>query len=66
MKNVKGLAFASDGNMKRIAVTYDEIDDAGKAINPNKKINRIITDSDALAALSVIEQYAQSIVDSEE
>lgn len=66
MKNVKGFAVASDGNMKRIAITYDDIDDTtGKIINPNVKVNRIINSSDANFAVSTIESYAQTIVDSE-
>lgn len=35
MKNIKGFAVASDGNMKRIAITFDEISDTGKVINSN-------------------------------
>lgn len=66
MKNIKVFAIAGDGNMKRLAITYDVIDDAGKAVNPNKKINRLITDDEVLNAISVIERYSQEIIDSEE
>lgn len=48
MKNIKGFAVASDGNMKRIAITFDEISDTGKVINSNVKMNRIITDETCL------------------
>lgn len=64
MRNVKGYAIASDGNMKRIAITYDEIDDTGKVISPNLKANRLISDSDVLLANSTIELFAQSVVNS--
>lgn len=64
MRNVKGYAIASDGNMKRIAITYDEIDDTGKVISPNLKVNRLISDSDVLLANSTIELFAQSVVNS--
>ena len=57
MKNIKGFAVASDGNMKRIAITFDEISDTGKVINSNVKMNRIITDENVLAAVSTLEQY---------
>lgn len=66
MKNIKGFAVASDGNMKRIAVTYDVVDDTGKVINSNLKVNRIITDSEVLKAVRKIEEYAQSVINAEE
>lgn len=63
MKNIKGFAVASDGNMKRIAITFDEISDTGKVINSNVKMNRIITDENVLAAVSTLEQYGQIVID---
>lgn len=63
MKNIKGFAVASDGNMKRIAITFDEISDTGKVINSNVKMNRIITDENVLAAVSTLEQYSQIVID---
>lgn len=63
MKNIKGFAVGTDGNMKRIAITYDEIDDSGKVVNSNVKVNRVVTDSDTLNAIGTIEEYAQTIVD---
>lgn len=63
MKNIKGFAVASDGNMKRIAITFDEISDTGKVINSNVKMNRIITDESVLAAVSTLEQYGQIVID---
>lgn len=63
MKNIKGFAVASDGNMKRIAITFDEISDTGKVINSNVKMNRIITDENVLAAVSKLEQYGQIVID---
>ena len=63
MKNIKGFAVASDGNMKRIAITFDEISDIGKVIKSNVKMNRIITDENVLAAVSTLEQYGQIVID---
>lgn len=63
MKNIKGFAVAADGNMKRIAITFDEISDTGKVINSNVKMNRIITDKNVLAAVSTLEQYGQIVID---
>ena len=63
MKNIKGFAVASDGTMKRIAITFDEISDTGNVINSNVKMNRIITDENVLAAVSTLEQYGQIVID---
>lgn len=63
MINIKGFAIAQDGAMKRIAVTYDQIDSNGKVVNPNARINRVITDSEVLAAVTQLEEYAGKMVD---
>lgn len=63
MKNVKGIAIATDGSFKRIAMTYDEIDETGKVVNNNVKINRIVTDEAVLKSIAQVEEYAKSIVD---
>lgn len=62
MRNVKGYAVASDGNMKRIAITYDEIDNTGKVVSSNVKVSRLISDEEVLYANSVIETFAQNVV----
>ncbi len=65
MKNIKGFAVANDGVMKRIAITYDEIDETGAVINANVKANRIITDKATLKAVDALTEYAQGIIDEE-
>lgn len=65
MNNIKGIAVVTDGANKRIAITFDAIDDTGKVINSNIKVNRIVVDADALAAVKDIEKYAQHIIDAE-
>lgn len=63
MKNIKGISIISDGNSKRLAIIYDVIDDEGKVINANARVNRIIIDSDKLQHVKNIEDIAQSILD---
>ena len=63
MKNIKGFAVGTDGTMKRIAITYDEIDESGKVINANVKVNRIVTDNEALQAIDTVLSYAQSLIE---
>ena len=65
MNNIKGFAIANDGSMKRIAITYDVVDDAsGQPVKMNVKTSNFITDNDVLSAVSTIESYSQSVVDS--
>ena len=66
MNNIKGIAVVTDGSQKRIAITYDVINDEGIVTNLNKKINRIVTDSEVLNSILVVESYAQTIIDSQE
>lgn len=63
MNNIKGYAIANDGSMKRIAITYDVIDEFGKPIKKNAKANNFIVDEEVLNALAIVEAYAQGIVD---
>ncbi len=62
MKNIKGFAVGTDGSMKRIAITYDEIDKNGKTTKPNVKLNRIVTESSVLDAIDSILDYAENII----
>lgn len=66
MKNIKGLAMVSDGNLKRMAITYDVIGDDGTITITNRRINKIVVEPDAIEAINKLETYAQSIVDSME
>lgn len=63
MKNIKGIAVVTDGNLKRIAVTFDVVEDDGKISKVNQRINRVITDSEVLKQVAEVESYAQKIVD---
>lgn len=63
MKNLKGIAVVTDGSIKRIAMTYDVINDEGVATAMNKRINRVVTDTEVLAAIDVIEKNAKNIID---
>lgn len=66
MNNIKGFAVITDGNTKRIAITYDVInDETGVVMEQNKKINRIITVDSAKESVKALEKYAQDIIDAE-
>lgn len=63
MNNVKGYAIATDGDMKRIAITYDVIDETtGKVTNSNVKVNRIVTDEKALESIAYLDNYCRGVI----
>lgn len=62
MENIKGIAIVTDGSQKRIAVTYDEINDEGEIIKPNVRVNRVIMNENAKNAVSILEDYAKQII----
>lgn len=63
MYNIKGIAVVSDGEMKRLAVTYDELSDDGGIVSSNNKINRVVTDGGAKSAIQKLTEYAQGIIE---
>lgn len=63
MRNIKGISIVSDGNSKRMAVIYDEIDNEGKVTNANARVNRVIVENDSLEIVDKLEDIAQIIVD---
>lgn len=46
MINIKAIATATDGSVKRMAITYDVINEIGKVTMANAKLNRVIVDGD--------------------
>ena len=65
MNNVKTISVTTEGNAKRMAITFDTVDGSGKVVKSNIKTNRVVMDERVLAAISTLEVYAQSIVDAE-
>ena len=65
MINIKGYAIVQDGAVKRMAITYDEINSEGKVINPNARVNRVVVDDNALSAILTLDAYAKSVIENE-
>ena len=65
MINIKGYAIAQDEAVKRMAITYDEINSEGKVINPNARVNRVVVDDNALSAILTLDAYAKGVIDNE-
>ena len=63
MNNIKAIGMANDGSMKRISVNYDVVNEEGKVVSSNKRINRVITDSDVINAINIIYGYANTMLE---
>jgi hypothetical protein len=66
MRVVTSVTIWNDAVGKRISITYSEIDETGKIIADNKRIDRIITDASARKLAEDLQAYAQTFVDSME
>ena len=62
MNNIKAIGMANDGSMKRISVNYDVVNEEGKVVSSNKRINRVITDNDVINAINIIYEYANTML----
>ncbi len=62
MINIKAIATATDGSVKRMAITYDVINEIGKVTMANAKLNRVIVDDSVLKAVDTLELFAQNSV----
>lgn len=62
MINIKAIATATDGSAKRMAITYDVINDIGKVTTANAKLNRVIVDESVLKAVDTLELFAKNSV----
>lgn len=59
MKIVTSVTVFNDAVGVRMSATYSEIDDVtGRIISDNQRFDRVITDSDAMAAAQVLHNYA--------
>lgn len=64
IKTVTSVTVFNDAVGKRMSITYSEIDDStGKVISDNKRIDRVVTDSETKRTINIIEEYAQDFVD---
>ena len=63
MRKVTSITVHTTAEGKRISTTYSEIDDSGKIIQDNKRINRVVVNEEALEHIAALEEFAQGIVD---
>lgn len=63
MINLRGFAVATEGNLRRLVITYDTINENGDITNRNKKVNKIITNENILNNVSAIEEFINTIIE---
>lgn len=64
LKTVTSTTTFDDAVGKRISITYSVIDaETGAIISDNKRVDRVLTDRDAIAAANAIKEYAQEYIE---
>lgn len=63
MVNLKNVSLTNDGELKRISIQWDVLDDAGKTISTNNRATRIVTDETIIDDIAAIELYASNIIE---
>lgn len=67
MKTVTSMTIFNDAIGMRMSITYSEIDEiTGKVTSDNKRIDRVVTASEAKNLANELMDYAQEFVDAVE
>ena len=64
MKIVTSVTVFDDSVGKRMSMTYSEIDGEGQIIADNKRVDKVVTDSEEIQAAAAVKEIAQNFVDS--
>lgn len=65
MNKVTSITTHTTAEGKRISITFSEIDETGKIVQDNKRVNRVVVDEEALGHITALESFAQTIADAE-
>jgi len=60
--NIQSINLANDGKLQRVSIMWDELNDEGKTISTNNRATRVVTDNEVLNAISIVEEYVQSVI----
>lgn len=66
MINVTGISLLNTNGLQRISITYSSVDENGIITDENKKINRVVVDSDKLELVSHLYDFAKEIIEKKE
>lgn len=62
---VTSIALLNNNGMQRISITYSAINENGKIVEDNKRVNRVVVDADKLNLVNQLYEFAQDIADSQ-
>lgn len=60
---INNISVMKDSGLDRVSASYNKYNDKGKTLAVNKRISRIVTDENVIAAIGVIEDYVNSIIE---
>lgn len=63
MKIVTSVGLFDDAVGKRISLTYSEIDETGKIISDNKRLDRVVIDQTVIGYIDAIKDYAATLIE---
>lgn len=61
-KIVTSITFFNDAVGLRLSATYSEIDETGKVISDNKRVDRVVTDAGIKSTVADLYAYAESVM----
>lgn len=65
MKIITSMGILTTAEGKRLSITFSTVDNSGKIIEENQRVNRVVLDESALNHISALEDFALSIVGGE-
>ena len=64
MLKVTSITLFNDSVGMRMSTTFSEIDDSGRVVSENKRVDRVITDAAMQKKVQSVMEYAQEFIDS--
>lgn len=65
MKIVTSVTIFGDAVGTRLSITYSEVDEQGRIVKDNIRVDRVITDKTAKDTANDLMDYAQGLIDAE-
>jgi hypothetical protein len=65
MKKATSITLHTTAEGKRMSITYSEIDENGKIIESNKRIDRVVIDDGILAHITALDESALAFINAE-
>lgn len=62
IKKVAGITIFNTGEGTRISMAYTEIDETGKILRDNQRVDRLVIDEAMLSVCKELTGYAQNLI----